>query len=72
MGLEVAGMSGRLTAQPHLPVSPCALPPRLYPVVPGNSRVPDKDIRVGDYIIPRNVSRAYGSILLSHPSLSWL
>ncbi|KAK1340973.1 hypothetical protein QTO34_017373 [Cnephaeus nilssonii] len=27
---------------------------RLYPVVPGNSRVPDKDIRVGDYIIPRN------------------
>ncbi|XP_043822824.1 25-hydroxyvitamin D-1 alpha hydroxylase, mitochondrial [Dromiciops gliroides] len=27
---------------------------RLYPVVPGNSRVPDKDIRVGGYIIPRN------------------
>ncbi|XP_032730496.1 25-hydroxyvitamin D-1 alpha hydroxylase, mitochondrial isoform X1 [Lontra canadensis] len=27
---------------------------RLYPVVPGNSRVPDKDIRVGDYIIPKN------------------
>ncbi|MBZ3882848.1 25-hydroxyvitamin D-1 alpha hydroxylase, mitochondrial [Sciurus carolinensis] len=28
---------------------------RLYPVVPGNSRVPDKDIRVGDYIIPQNI-----------------
>ncbi|XP_014405546.1 PREDICTED: 25-hydroxyvitamin D-1 alpha hydroxylase, mitochondrial isoform X2 [Myotis brandtii] len=28
---------------------------RLYPVVPGNSRVPDKDIRVGDYIIPKNI-----------------
>ncbi|EHB07627.1 25-hydroxyvitamin D-1 alpha hydroxylase, mitochondrial [Heterocephalus glaber] len=27
---------------------------RLYPVVPGNSRVPDKDIHVGGYIIPRN------------------
>ncbi|KAB0391715.1 hypothetical protein E2I00_009358, partial [Balaenoptera physalus] len=27
---------------------------RLYPVVPGNSRVPDKDICVGDYIIPKN------------------
>ncbi|XP_021513985.1 25-hydroxyvitamin D-1 alpha hydroxylase, mitochondrial [Meriones unguiculatus] len=27
---------------------------RLYPVVPGNSRVPDRDIRVGDYIIPPN------------------
>ncbi|XP_060051006.1 25-hydroxyvitamin D-1 alpha hydroxylase, mitochondrial [Erinaceus europaeus] len=27
---------------------------RLYPVVPGNSRVPDKDIHVGDYIIPQN------------------
>ncbi|XP_055104535.1 25-hydroxyvitamin D-1 alpha hydroxylase, mitochondrial isoform X1 [Symphalangus syndactylus] len=27
---------------------------RLYPVVPGNSRVPDKDIHVGDYIIPKN------------------
>uniref|UniRef100_A0A8D2D5Y1 Cytochrome P450 family 27 subfamily B member 1 n=1 Tax=Sciurus vulgaris TaxID=55149 RepID=A0A8D2D5Y1_SCIVU len=27
---------------------------RLYPVVPGNSRVPDKHIRVGDYIIPPN------------------
>ncbi|XP_007948249.1 25-hydroxyvitamin D-1 alpha hydroxylase, mitochondrial [Orycteropus afer afer] len=27
---------------------------RLYPVVPGNSRVPDRDIRVGDYIIPKN------------------
>ncbi|XP_058413756.1 25-hydroxyvitamin D-1 alpha hydroxylase, mitochondrial [Diceros bicornis minor] len=27
---------------------------RLYPVVPGNSRVPDKDVRVGDYIIPKN------------------
>ncbi|KAM8800681.1 25-hydroxyvitamin D-1 alpha hydroxylase, mitochondrial [Rhynchonycteris naso] len=27
---------------------------RLYPVVPGNSRVPDKDTRVGDYIIPKN------------------
>ncbi|KAK2101940.1 hypothetical protein P7K49_019607 [Saguinus oedipus] len=27
---------------------------RLYPVVPGNSRVPDKDIGVGDYIIPKN------------------
>lgn len=33
---------------------------RLYPVVPGNSRVPEKDIRVGDYIIPKNVSRANG------------
>nr|XP_045366130.1 25-hydroxyvitamin D-1 alpha hydroxylase, mitochondrial isoform X3 [Camelus bactrianus] len=27
---------------------------RLYPVVPGNSRVPDKDICVGDYVIPKN------------------
>ncbi|XP_004700556.1 25-hydroxyvitamin D-1 alpha hydroxylase, mitochondrial [Echinops telfairi] len=27
---------------------------RLYPVVPGNSRVPDKDIRVGDYVLPKN------------------
>ncbi|XP_005397473.1 PREDICTED: 25-hydroxyvitamin D-1 alpha hydroxylase, mitochondrial [Chinchilla lanigera] len=27
---------------------------RLYPVVPGNSRVPDKDIQMGDYIIPKN------------------
>ncbi|XP_051817833.1 25-hydroxyvitamin D-1 alpha hydroxylase, mitochondrial [Antechinus flavipes] len=27
---------------------------RLYPVVPGNSRVPDRDICVGDYIIPKN------------------
>ncbi|XP_043302436.1 25-hydroxyvitamin D-1 alpha hydroxylase, mitochondrial isoform X1 [Cervus canadensis] len=27
---------------------------RLYPVVPGNSRVPDKDIYVGEYIIPKN------------------
>ncbi|XP_028742033.1 25-hydroxyvitamin D-1 alpha hydroxylase, mitochondrial [Peromyscus leucopus] len=27
---------------------------RLYPVVPGNSRVPDRDIRVGDCIIPKN------------------
>ncbi|XP_062058076.1 25-hydroxyvitamin D-1 alpha hydroxylase, mitochondrial [Lepus europaeus] len=27
---------------------------RLYPVVPGNSRVPDRDIRVGDYIIPKS------------------
>ncbi|XP_050019848.1 25-hydroxyvitamin D-1 alpha hydroxylase, mitochondrial [Alexandromys fortis] len=27
---------------------------RLYPVVPGNSRVPDRDICVGDYIIPQN------------------
>ncbi|XP_006859563.1 PREDICTED: 25-hydroxyvitamin D-1 alpha hydroxylase, mitochondrial-like [Chrysochloris asiatica] len=27
---------------------------RLYPVVPGNSRVPDKDICVGDYILPKN------------------
>ncbi|XP_004317886.3 25-hydroxyvitamin D-1 alpha hydroxylase, mitochondrial [Globicephala melas] len=27
---------------------------RLYPVVPGNSRVPDKDICVGEYIIPKN------------------
>lgn len=34
---------------------------RLYPVVPGNSRVPDKDIHVGDYIIPKNVSIAYGA-----------
>lgn len=57
--------------QPHLPVSPCALQPRLYPVVPGNSRVPDKDIHVGNYIIPKNVSSAYGSISLSHLSLLW-
>lgn len=57
--------------EPHLAVSPCALQPRLYPVVPGNSRVPDKDICVGDYIIPKNVSRAFESLLLSHPSLSW-
>ncbi|NIG60885.1 25-hydroxyvitamin D-1 alpha hydroxylase, mitochondrial-like [Pontoporia blainvillei] len=28
---------------------------RLYPVVPGNSRVPDKDICVGEYIIPQNI-----------------
>ncbi|XP_038608944.1 25-hydroxyvitamin D-1 alpha hydroxylase, mitochondrial [Tachyglossus aculeatus] len=27
---------------------------RLYPVVPGNSRVPDRDIRVGRFVIPRN------------------
>ncbi|XP_068936571.1 25-hydroxyvitamin D-1 alpha hydroxylase, mitochondrial [Petaurus breviceps papuanus] len=27
---------------------------RLYPVVPGNSRVPDKDIHVGGYIFPKN------------------
>lgn len=27
---------------------------RLYPVVPGNARVPDKDVHVGDYIIPKN------------------
>ncbi|DAA29656.1 25-hydroxyvitamin D-1 alpha hydroxylase, mitochondrial [Bos indicus x Bos taurus] len=27
---------------------------RLYPVVPGNSRVPDRDICVGEYIIPKN------------------
>lgn len=27
---------------------------RLYPVVPGNSRVPDRDVRVGDYIIPKS------------------
>ncbi|KAM6216045.1 25-hydroxyvitamin D-1 alpha hydroxylase, mitochondrial [Rhynchocyon petersi] len=27
---------------------------RLYPVVPGNSRVPDRDICVGNYIIPKN------------------
>lgn len=47
----------------------CALPSRLYPVVPGNSRVPDKDICVGEYIIPKNVSRAYGPLLLSHPYL---
>lgn len=47
----------------------CALPSRLYPVVPGNSRVPDKDIYVGEYIIPKNVSRAYGPLLLSHPYL---
>uniref|UniRef100_A0A9L0SSM4 Cytochrome P450 family 27 subfamily B member 1 n=1 Tax=Equus caballus TaxID=9796 RepID=A0A9L0SSM4_HORSE len=44
---------------------------RLYPVVPGNSRVPDRDIHVGDYIIPKNVSRAYGPLFLSHPLLSW-
>lgn len=49
----------------------CALQPRLYPVVPGNSRVPDRDIHVGDYIIPKNVSRAYGPLFLSHPLLSW-
>lgn len=47
----------------------CALPSRLYPVVPGNSRVPDKDICVGEYIIPKNVSRAYGPLLISHPYL---
>ncbi|XP_021061462.1 25-hydroxyvitamin D-1 alpha hydroxylase, mitochondrial [Mus pahari] len=27
---------------------------RLYPVVPGNSRVPDRDIRVGNYVIPQD------------------
>ncbi|XP_027710897.1 25-hydroxyvitamin D-1 alpha hydroxylase, mitochondrial [Vombatus ursinus] len=27
---------------------------RLYPVVPGNSRVPNKDVHVGGYIIPKN------------------
>ncbi|XP_004647093.1 25-hydroxyvitamin D-1 alpha hydroxylase, mitochondrial isoform X1 [Octodon degus] len=27
---------------------------RLYPVVPGNSRVPDKDIHMDEYIIPKN------------------
>lgn len=73
MGLDVGGLGtrGRL----HPPVSPCCFPlvrqTRLYPVVPGNSRVPDKDIRVGDYIIPKNVSRAYGPLLLSHPSQYW-
>lgn len=40
-------------------------------IIPGNSRVPDKDICVGEYIIPKNVSRAYGPLLLSHPSLPW-
>lgn len=30
---------------------------RLYPVIPGNARViTDKDIKVGGYLIPRNVS----------------
>lgn len=47
----------------------CGLPPRLYPVVPGNSRVPDRDVCVGEYIIPKNVSRAFGPLLLSHPCL---
>ncbi|XP_012877922.1 PREDICTED: 25-hydroxyvitamin D-1 alpha hydroxylase, mitochondrial isoform X1 [Dipodomys ordii] len=27
---------------------------RLYPVVPGNSRVPGKDIHLGGYVIPKN------------------
>lgn len=30
---------------------------RLYPVIPANARViPDRDIQVGDYLIPKNVS----------------
>ncbi|XP_044535153.1 25-hydroxyvitamin D-1 alpha hydroxylase, mitochondrial [Gracilinanus agilis] len=38
---------------------------RLYPVVPGNSRVPDKDIHVGDYVIPKNTL-----VTLCHYSMS--
>uniref|UniRef100_A0A8C5IIB8 CP27B protein n=1 Tax=Junco hyemalis TaxID=40217 RepID=A0A8C5IIB8_JUNHY len=35
-----------------------AVPPRLYPVIPANARVvPECDIRVGDYLVPRQVSR---------------
>lgn len=60
-------MRGRLQVLASPCCFPLALQSRLYPVVPGNSRVPDKDICVGDYIIPKNVSRAYGSLLLSHP-----
>lgn len=37
-------------------------PRRLYPVIPGNARViPDRDIHVGEYIIPKKVSRAWPS-----------
>ncbi|GAB1295640.1 25-hydroxyvitamin D-1 alpha hydroxylase, mitochondrial [Apodemus speciosus] len=56
---------------------------RLYPVVPGNSRVPDRDICVGNYIIPQDgfpragtssVDRKLGyrtdkSVFMSHQTL---
>lgn len=71
-GLEVGNNEKGAAAPSLILLSPfCALQPRLYPVVPGNSRVPDKDIHVGDYIIPKNVSKAYAPFLLSHSSLSW-
>lgn len=70
-GLEVGNNEKKAAAPSLTLLSPfCALQPRLYPVVPGNSRVPDKDIHVGDYIIPKNVSRAYAPFPLSHSSLS--
>lgn len=72
IGLEGEGHEKLATAPSLTLLSPFhALLSRLYPVVPGNSRVPDKDICVGDYIIPKNVSRANGPPLLSHPSPSW-
>ncbi|XP_003476175.1 25-hydroxyvitamin D-1 alpha hydroxylase, mitochondrial [Cavia porcellus] len=44
------------TALPQLPLLKAVVKEvlRLYPVVPGNSRVPDKDIHMGDYVIPKN------------------
>ncbi|KAM7115531.1 25-hydroxyvitamin D-1 alpha hydroxylase, mitochondrial isoform 1-T1 [Molossus nigricans] len=55
MGRE-SNIHSSATALSQLPLLKAVLKEvlRLYPVVPGNSRVPDKDIRVGDYIIPKN------------------
>ncbi|XP_028929760.1 25-hydroxyvitamin D-1 alpha hydroxylase, mitochondrial [Ornithorhynchus anatinus] len=61
-----AEIAAALPAAPRAPSSAAALARlpllravvkevlRLYPVVPGNSRVPDRDIRVGRFVIPRN------------------
>lgn len=40
--------------------------PRLYPVIPANARViTERDIQVGGYLIPKNVSVVKESLILS-------
>lgn len=54
MSTGTAGTMG--TGRWH-PLTPRCPPPRLYPVIPSNARVvPDRDIRVGEYLVPKKVS----------------
>lgn len=52
----VGTMGTKGTGRWH-PLTPRCPPPRLYPVIPSNARVvPDRDIRVGEYLVPKKVS----------------